>query len=178
MVTLKYSVTCRKNSVKILRISCKEILFLCQSFASTLRFYYNDSSCLSQISEGRNWTSSSPHRGFVKSNFKQFVRAAPNTLKGKMLSYPLVIQSSLIIFVTLNIIYHCYMYHVFCKWSCRRAQPHPHPCPTPGTYLGIYGICVFILNQIAWPEHLEPQAKLLESFRFENEDDLWIRDLT
>ena len=178
MVTLKYSVTCRKNSVKILRISCKEILFLCQSFASTLRFYYNDSSCLSQISEGRNWTSSSPHRGFVKSNFKQFVRAAPNTLKGKMLSYPLVIQSSLIIFVTLNIIYHCYMYHVFCKWSCRRAQPHPHPCPTPGTYLGIYGICAFILNQIAWPEHLEPQPKLLESFRFENEDDLRIRDLT
>lgn len=27
---------------------------LCQSFTSTLRFYYNDSSCLSQISEGRN----------------------------------------------------------------------------------------------------------------------------
>ena len=57
-------------------------------------------------------------------------------------------------------------------------QPPQHPRPTPGTYLGIYGIFLFISNQIAWPEHLEPQAKLLESFRLENEDNLRIRDLT
>ena len=102
---------------------------LWQSFPSTLRFHYNDSSCVSQISESRNWTSSRPHRGFVKSNFKQFVRAAPNTLKGKMLYNPLVTQSSLI---SLCDIKHNLLLHVPCVLQNGLVGvPHPHPPPSP-----------------------------------------------